>query len=171
MGIMNAMISGQGMRENIERLEYILDKQLTWITAADLRLRFLVPIATAMFGTLVYFPEKIIWHSLGGVLAGCAIVLLTASIFFAACATFPRTVATQRSLIFFGSVAATDRLAYKKSLAFLNEAAYMDDLAEQCHINAVIARKKFKWVRFGMACLFAAMIPWAWCLYLSYSPN
>lgn len=152
-----------------EQLQYVLDKQLAWISAADARLRFLVPVSTAMLGALVvYVPEEMDWCSWNGLFVGCAVFLLLASIFFAACATFPRTSGSHGSMIFFGGIVSKGSVGYKKAVTSMQEESYVDDLAEQCYVNAVIASKKFKWIRFGMGSLFAAMVPWVCSIYLAY---
>lgn len=155
--------------ESSEQLQYVLDKQLAWISAADARLRFLVPVSTAMLGVLVaYVPEKVDWCSWSGLFAGCAVFLLLASIFFAACATFPRTSGSHGSTIYFGCIVHKGSIGYKKAVTSMQLESYIDDLAEQCYVNATIANKKFKWIRFGMWSLFAAMVPWVSSIYMIY---
>ena len=46
---------------------------------------------------------------------------------------------------------------------------YKSDLINQCHINAQIADKKFKWIQRSMICLFISAIPWALAIFILYS--
>jgi Pycsar effector protein len=148
-----------------KQLEYILDKQLNWIAAADSRLSLVLPLSTAMLGALaVYAPKPSTWILAAGIPAAFALFFLTLSIIFCAVASFPRTSGTKGSLIFFEGINSRDLTQFKATIMSAKEIDFQDDLLQQCHINAQIASAKFTWVKRGMCSLLIAMLPWAFAI-------
>ena len=156
----------------IENLQYILDKQLAWISAADSRLSLVLPLSTAMLGALaVYATGPSSWTLIAGIPAAFAIFFLSLSIIFCTCASFPRTDGTKGSLIFFDGITSRDLSQFKSLVKSTQKADLLEDLSEQCHINAQIASAKFTWVKRGMASLLTAMLPWSFSIYQFYGMN
>lgn len=154
---------------DIGQLQYILDKQLGWISAADSRLSLVLPLSTAMLGALaIYATQPSAWTLMAGIPAAFAIFFLCISIIFCAFASFPRTGGTKESLLFFGGIASREISWFKASVKVANNSDLQDDLIEQCHINAQIALVKFTWVKRAMASLLMAMVPWAFAVYQFY---
>jgi len=152
-----------------EELQYILDKQLGWIAAADSRLSLVLPLSTAMLGALaVYATKPVAWTLLAGIPAAFAIFFLCLSIIFCACASFPRTTGTKGSLVFFEGIISRDLSQFRSAVKAIQKGELLDDLIEQCHINAQVASTKFMWVKRGMASILAAMLPWAFAVYQFY---
>ena len=152
-----------------EQLQYILDKQLAWIAAADSRLSLVLPLSTAMLGALaIYATSPNSWTLLAGIPAAFAIFFLCMSIIFCAFASFPRTTGTKGSLIFFEGIISRDYSQFRESVKSSLKADLQDDLMQQCHINAQIASTKFAWVKRGMASMLFAMLPWAFSMYQFY---
>lgn len=152
-----------------EQLQYILDKQLNWIAAADSRLSLVLSLSTAMLGAIAVFatgPSS--WTLLAGIPGAFAIFFLCLSIIFCACASFPRTSATKDSLIFFNGITSRDLTQFKASVKSAQKSDLLDDLLQQCHINATIASIKFSWVKRGIASMLVAMLPWAFAMYQFY---
>ena len=154
---------------DIENLQYVLDKQLAWISAADSRLSLVLPLSTAMLGALaVYATGPSSWKLVAGIPAAFAIFFLCLSIIFCACASFPRTTGTKGSLIFFDGITSRDLNQFRSSVKSAQKSDLLDDLVQQCHINAQIASTKFTWVKRGMASMLIAMLPWAFAMYQFY---
>lgn len=154
---------------DIETLQYVLDKQLAWISAADSRLTLVLPLSTAMLGALaVYAADPRTWTLIAGIPAAFAIFFLCLSIIFCACASFPRTTGTKGSLIFFDGIVSRDLNQFRSSVKAAQKSDVIDDLLQQCHINAQIASTKFTWVKRGMASMLIAMLPWAFSMYQFY---
>lgn len=154
---------------DIENLQYVLDKQLSWISAADSRLSLVLPLSTAMLGSLaVYATGPGSWTLIAGIPAAFAIFFLCLSIIFSACASFPRTKGTKGSLIFFDGITSRDLDQFRSSVKAAQKSDVLDDLVQQCHINAQIATTKFTWVKRGMASMLTAMLPWAFAMYQFY---
>lgn len=153
----------------IENLQYILDKQLSWIAAADSRLSLVLPLSTAMLGSLaVYATGPNSWTLIAGIPAAFAILFLCLSVIFSACASFPRTTGTKGSLVFFDGIISRDLDQFRSSVKAAQKSDLIDDLVQQCHINAQIASAKFTWVKRGMASMLIAMLPWSFAMYQFY---
>jgi len=111
-----------------EQLQYILDKQLGWISAADSRLSLVLPLSTAMLGALaVYATKPSSWTLMAGIPAAFAIFFLCLSIIFCACASFPRTDGTKGSLFFFGGIVSRDISQFRAAV----KAAQKSDLSRR----------------------------------------
>lgn len=153
----------------VDQMENLLNRQLAWIAAADSRLSLVLPLSTAMLGALaVYAPKASMWNLASGIPAAFAIFFLCLSILFCALASFPRTKGTKGSVIFFEGINARSAEQYHSTMISLKESDYLNDLIQQCHINAAIASTKFTWVKRGMSSLFASVIPWAYAIYRFY---
>lgn len=148
-----------------------LERLLDWVGAAESRLALVLPLATAMLGALaLLIPDSITnWMDFYGVLAGVAALFLFLSLGFAAMASFPRTTGPKDSNIYFGSVAARDLESYRAEFKDLETDRYLSDLITQCHRNAQIAEKKYFWMKWSMAALFVAAIPWVLAVIFLYA--
>ena len=152
-----------------EQLQYILDKQLGWISAADSRLSLVLSLSTAMLGALaVYATTAGAWTLMAGIPAAFAIFFLSISIIFCAFASFPRTDGTKGSLVFFDGIVSRDVTQFRSAIKAAQKSDLQDDLIDQCHINAKIASTKFTWVKRGMASMLISMLPWAFAMYQFY---
>ena len=151
-------------------LESILSRQLAWIAAADAKTSFIFPVASAMCGLLAALaPEPGCWSIAAAVCTAIATLFLVLSILFCAFATFPRTDGPPGSNIYFDGISNRNSDQFISDMQQLDESSHLADLARQCHINAQIASVKFKWVKFALASLFVAALPWVLSLYFLYS--
>jgi hypothetical protein len=74
---------------------------------------------------------------------------------------FPRLRKTgKRSLLFFGDISARGSAEAEAELVSLTPAAYLADLAAQCHANACIARTKHQCVRRAYMAFLMALPFW-----------
>jgi hypothetical protein len=147
-----------------------LQRLIDWSKAADMRASLVLPLSTAMLGTLAILAAPPVSWSLAGAIAGAfAAVLLLLSILFVAFASFPRTSGPKGSLIYFGGIAARDVDQYTKAVKDLKDSAYILDLARQCHRNAQITERKYLWVKRAMVCLFLSAMPWTVALFILYT--
>lgn len=155
---------------SVARAEASLSRLLEWIRAADGRLRFVLPLTTAMLGALaVLVPPAANWTMLGGIAAAFAVFFLVLSIAFSACSSFPRTTGPLGSLIYFGGICSRDLQQFEATFREMNAEAYLSDLLKQCHRNAQIAERKYAWLQRAIGCLFVAAIPWAVAIFELYS--
>lgn len=158
--------------EAIRVLEGSLNRLLGWIAAADSRFSAVLAIDTAMLGVLAAItPSHADWTIPAAISASIAALLLGASLLFLALSTFPRTTGPRGSLVYFGGIAALEADQYFRLVREITTDKYIEDLAAQCHRNAEIADKKFKWVKRAMAALLLSLTPWAISLYLLYAAH
>lgn len=158
------------MSNNFERTQvaqWILDKQLEWISAADAKVAVIIAIDTAMFASLAtaYANAKIqipCSFTMLAITVACIIV----AIFCAAMSLFPRIDGPKESLIFFGPISEKSRSEYVASLNEVSLEKIYSDISSQIHRNAEIANAKHRWVKNSMEWSFIALIPWAIAIYI-----
>ena len=145
----------------IQILEVDLARHISWIAAADAKTAFLLTLATAMLALeAAVAPAYGKWTRFGAVSGGVAAACLFGSVGCLAATIFPRTEGPKRSLIFFGDVACMKLDDYRSRTSALSDEGRLEDLIEQCHINALIAGKKYTWIRRSALMLYAALLPW-----------
>lgn len=156
--------------DTISFLEKELERLLDWVRAAESRLALTLPLGTAMLGALaVMAPAAADWKPWEAVFVVLAALGLLVCLVACWCATFPRTDGPKGSLIYFGTIADKDSDQYAAAARALTADGYINDLAEQCHRNAQIARKKHACIKVAMGSLLIASVFWAIALYLLYS--
>lgn len=160
-------------RVNTERriaiFEACLARHLAWIGAADAKAGFIFAASTAMLGLLAAAAPKYgSWSALGVALAILSVSFLMISLVGVSAAVFPRSSGPKLSVIFFGGVAGRPIDEYRKDLIALDEEAYLEDLIEQCHINAEIASTKYAWVKRSSVALYVALPLWVAAAYILF---
>lgn len=161
--------STEASEETIRRLETDLERLLRWVRAAESRLGVVLPLSTAMLGSLaVLAPAADNWKTSAGITTAFAVTLLVFSIVFSAMATFPRTSGPKGSLIYFGGITDRELNQYSSAVRSQSGVEYLEDLITQCHRNAQVAERKYAWVQRSMACLLLSALPWATSLFLLY---
>ncbi len=153
----------------VDYLEKELARLIDWIKSADTRISFILPLSTVMLGTMAALaPTLNEWTKISAFAVFAASLLLVFSIVFIALATFPRTKGPKKSMIFFGCINTMDLEQFRTSVSSLEEGEYINDLIDQCHINAQIAEEKFVWIKKSLASLFLSSLPWFVSIYLLY---
>jgi len=143
--------------------QWVLERNLSWIAAAEVKVGVIVAIDTALLGSLgAAFSSSThtaptAWAYLWTVGAGVAIV---AGIICAAMAVLPRLDGPAKSLVFFGRVGVLDESDYIKQFKAASDSQLLNDWTAQIHRNAQIACKKFAWVRASMYWSFLSVAPW-----------
>ncbi len=134
------------MSDNFQRVQvaqWILDKQIAWITAADAKVAAIVALDTAVFAALAtaYASAKspVPWASLMSFATG---ILLAIALACAAMSLFPRIDGPKNSLVFFGPVATEAHSDYVAALTAASLDKLHGDIAAQIHRNAEIAKLK-----------------------------
>ncbi|MFA5824979.1 MAG: Pycsar system effector family protein [Gallionellaceae bacterium] len=147
--------------DRLTMAQWILERQIGWITSADAKVGVVVAIQAAMVGALAaaYGSAK---QPEGSALffAGFALLLSVLSLVCAALALFPRTDGPSSSFIFFGKITTLTREEYVSQLSLVSEEKLLADCAQQIHRNAEIAGKKHEHVRHAMIWGFASVAPW-----------
>lgn len=154
----------------IETLEKILDRQLDWINRADNRISLILPLGTAMLGVLAALaPEPCNWNITSAIMASLSAILILLAIIFSAFACFPRTDGPKSSNIFFNGIAANSSEQFIRTISKISDDVHIEDLCNQCHRNAQIAKAKTGWIQRALAVLLFSVIPWIIAVYLMYS--
>ena len=156
-----------GFHDRRMMLETNLARQIEAIRASDAKIVLLVPTMTAMVGVLAALIRgQAAAHAPVLYLGLCSVPILVAY-FFMALTLVPRMRHDDRpSLLYFRAISRLDAQVYRARLADLTPEAYLDDLAEQCHSTAGIARTKYRHVRNAYLAFFVALPFWAFAVYL-----
>ena len=155
----------------IRFLETNLGRQLSWISAADARSAIAFAMNTGMLGGLAAVSPKqaTAWDCTPAIFASFAAAFAITSLVCITAATFPRVEGPRGSLVFFRGIAQRTSEQFKEAINALSDESYIDDLANQCHQNADIARRKFSWVQRSFVFLYLAVPMWASAIFLLYN--
>ena len=150
-------------KERLDFAKWVLERNLSWIAAAEVKVGVIVTIDMAMlgglaaaFGTLKDV-ERTACVSLGTLIASAPIAI---AIFCAGMSLLPRMDGPTHSFIFFGRIAQLDKADYSIKFRQATDGELLDDLTAQIHRNAEIAASKFSWVRKSMWWSFISVLPW-----------
>lgn len=143
--------------------QWILERNLSWIAAAEVKTGVIVAIDTGMLGAVVAAfstaapGSRTAWAYLFTIVS---VLCLGLGVFCASMSVLPRLTGPRSSFIFFGRVAESSGADYTVSFRNATDTQLLDDCLAQIHRNAEIARDKFGWVRRSMAWSFLGLIPW-----------
>lgn len=153
--------------ENEARLEYakwILERNLHWISAVEVKVGFIIAVDTAMLGALAAavsttkFSENGAWTNLFTIVT---VVTLISAFICAAMAVKPDTKGPPTSFVFFGEIAAQTGADYVDQFKRANDESFLQDLLRQIHRNAEIAKNKYDWVKSAVGWSFFSVPIWA----------
>lgn len=145
---------------SLAHLRWLLERQLHWIGAADVKAGGMIGAymaLAAIAATLLDSGSPPPQAKLLFLIAGAAML---PALGFAVAVFFPRDSAQRSSLIFFGEIARLDLSQYKDRGRALALSQIQDDLLNQIHINATIARCKHKYAKISIVWGSAALAVW-----------
>lgn len=154
------------MSNQPERLlvaQWVLERNLAWVAAAEIKVGVIVAIDTALLGSVgaAYAAADTVartsWAYLWLIGAGVAAVV---GIFCSAMAVLPRLDGPAKSLVFFGRIGKLDQAEYFEKFKEASDVELLQDWTAQIHRNAQIACKKYSWVRASMYWSFISILPW-----------
>lgn len=148
---------------HLEIAHWILERNLHWIGAAELKTGLIVTLDVAALGALAaaFGANAGAPHTtseIGWCLAAAG--ALGASLFCSGMSIFPKVTGPEESFIFFGKIVKRSIPDFSAAFQNTTETQLLEDCLAQIHRNAEIAGHKFRWVRSSMAWSFLAMIPW-----------
>jgi hypothetical protein len=158
------------MESETERLKYaqwILERNLGWIAASDVKTGVVVAVDTAMLAALAaafsaaHAAGRTPWAWVFSVLGAA---FLCFGVFCAAMALLPRITGPSESFIFSGCIIKNAAPDYADAFRRATAAKFLDDCLAQVHRNAQIASEKFDWVRAAILWSFIAVVPWVCAL-------
>jgi hypothetical protein len=162
------------MSENSSRLQtaqWVIERQLAWIVAADAKVAVVVAIDTAMIAALATAFTATKSATPWAIALSLAAVLFT--VVATACAAIsllPRTSGPPSSLLYFGTVAKYSPADYIEAFSTASVDELLQDWALQIHRNAEIAARKHLLVRRAVCWSFAAALPWVFAVGLLVRP-
>ena len=147
--------------ERLVTAQWILERNLGWVAAAEIKVGAITAVDIAMLAALGAFfsvdPSKSPWAILFGVsAAGALLIALTCT----AMVLSPRLSGPSSSLLFFCPIASMTAVDYCNELHRATHDQLLADFSQQIHRNAEIANAKHAWVK---KCLFLslfAVLPW-----------
>lgn len=162
---MERKISGQtpDVRSRLTTAQWVFERHLAWIAAAEVKVGVIVAIDTALLGGLAAAfnasggTTTSIWPYFFTITAAGITIL---GLFCAALVVLPRTNGPKNSLLFFGKIAALDAISYSNHFKAATDEQLLEDWTKQIHRNAQIALDKYKWVRRSMTLSFISVAPW-----------
>lgn len=143
------------IKERFELAQWLLERNLNWIAAAETKAGFVVAIDTALLTGLaaVYDGAKQVECAVA-CLVTLGATLLCISILFAAFTVRARLTGPDSSLVYFGLVAKMREEDYASSFSAATDEAWLSDLLRQVHRNAQIAEAKHHWTKRSMQAAF-----------------
>jgi|ERR1039458_1276037 hypothetical protein len=149
--------------ERLKYAQWVLERNLAWGAAAEVKVGVIVAMDTGMLGALaslfggLYAYERTTWIT---ALTIAAAAILGIAIACAASAVLPRMEGPVRSFIFFGKIVKDQAPDYSDKFRRATAQQILDDCLAQIHRNAEIVCQKFIWVRRAMGWSFLGVVPW-----------
>lgn len=160
-------------KERLTVAQWVLERHLAWIAAAEVKVGAVVTIDTALLAGLAAAygasdaATRTAWtYFIAAVASGAAV----AALYCAAMALKPRVGGPMSSLLFFGRVSELSLPDYQHQLANATTEDLLKDWASQIHRNAEIASEKYKWVGLSIRFSFAAAAPWMLAVLMFIKP-
>lgn len=150
-------------KDRLQLAQWVLERNLAWIAAAEVKVGVVVAIDTAMLGGLgaaFSAADGLARSHWAWAFTNMAVVALAVGLFCAAMVVLPRVSGPTKSLLFFGRVGPCADAEYIENLKKATDSELLDDWAAQIHRNAQIACDKFGWVRKSMLWSFLSVAPW-----------
>lgn len=150
-------------KERLLVAQWVLERNLTWIAAAEVKVGVIVAIDTALLGSVgaafagADAVARTTWAYLWAI---SAVVAAAVGIFCAAMAVLPRLDGPAKSLVFFARIGKLDQAEYFEKFKNSSDVQLLEDWTAQIHRNAQIACDKFSWVRASMYWSFVSILPW-----------
>lgn len=142
---------------------WVLERQLAWITAAEVKVAAVITTQIAMLAglgavfTTAAGAHKGAW-ALGSVVS--FMLLATIAVLCAGMALVPRQRGPAGSLLFFGRVSEVSSVDYAEAFTRSSQADFLADWTAQIHRNAEIARDKHSWAGKALMISFMSALPW-----------
>lgn len=147
--------------DKLENAKWLLERQLQWIAAAEVKIGFVITLDLAMLaalGAIVMDMDKIPLEI--GLLFLLTTATLFASILSAAESFKPNLSGPEKSLIFFGKIGCEVSDDYLGLFKQQTDDEHLDDCLLQVHRNAQIASAKFKSVNLAIRWGVVALPLW-----------
>jgi hypothetical protein len=153
-----------------QRAEKSLSQMIDWIGRHDTRSAGLMGITVAMMGALsAATPPIKQWTGLFSVALAITAIGFGYILYQLMRGQIPRMRTDKPSLSFFGTVAGMQQDEFRERFVKMTEEEYLDDVLNQCYVNARILRSKFRCLKRGLTGLLLTAVPWTWAISLAKS--
>lgn len=150
------------------RAGQILDRNLSWVKAADAKVAPVFAVNAGLLGILgVKLPHLEQMSVLALVFWVLATAIVLASLVCLGFVSFPRLDGPKSSLVFFGTAIQREEATFVADLLSLTDDALAADLARQAYRNAQIASSKYKHLKVATVLMFTALPFWIVALALT----
>lgn len=144
-------------KERLAHAQWVFDKTLGWVAAAEVKVAAVLAIDTAVLAGLasLFLGEgnRSTWTNLLGVIAFLGVFF---AIYSAAMVLIPRLEGGPfHSLLYFGKIADLSSYEYADRFRNATEEELLQDWTDQIHYNARIAQKKHRW---ASRCLVGSLV-------------
>jgi hypothetical protein len=149
-------------QQRLATSQWILERTLGWIAAAEVKVGVLLTIDIAMLGGLAAAYSAVTNKT--DFEYGFTVSTAALSFVAAACGAMcikPRTDGPKHSLVFFGPITDMSSADYSDRFRLASDSELLADITEQIHRNAQIASIKHKWVQRATAWSFLSAATWA----------
>lgn len=148
-------------KERLAEAHWVLERQLAWVAAAEVKVGVIATLQIALLGGLgvAYSTATARSPWAVGFSVFCAVADV-ASLICASMAIVPRMRGPKASLVFFGRIAERGEADFVDQFARMSDQDLLNDISAQIHCNAKVAMVKHGWV--GKAVMLALMSapPW-----------
>lgn len=148
-------------KDKVDVAQWILERNLEWVSSADVKVGVVIAIDTAMLGGLAaVFGAAEVKTNVAVFFAIFAALLEAIAIFSAGMCVVPILKGPDKHLVFFGKIASLKSGVYAEKFKSSSEVDFLDDILAQIHRNAEIALQKHQWVNIAMRWSFLSMPFW-----------
>jgi hypothetical protein len=160
--------SPANIRERLATAQWVLERQLAWIAAVEVKVGVIITLNLAMLGGLAalgVFNSTAITTTCIHALIIIGMAMFSAlfgvvGLIFAIMAVRPQINGPKESLFFFGTISAQDIACYCARFKQATDEQLLEDWTAQIHRNAEIAKDKYAWVGKSMVLSFLAAFFW-----------
>lgn len=144
----------------IAHLRWVLERQLHWIGAADVKAGGMIGVYMALAAIAATLLDSASPPASAKFLFLLAAMTLLPALACAVAVFFPRDASQRRSSIFFGEIAALEMDRFMDAARRQNADLVVEDLLGQIHINAKIALSKHSFAKISIIFGAASLAIW-----------
>jgi hypothetical protein len=148
-------------KDRLAEARWVFERQLAWISAAEVKVGVIVPVQVAMLAGLGAIfsgaSKKSSWAIGSSVVC---VTLVVVAVLCAAMTVMPRIRGPAQSMLFFGKIQELSEADYVDRFQSASDEELLADWTAQIHRNAQIANDKHDWVRKAVMFSFMSVLPW-----------
>lgn len=150
------------IKEKLSTAQWVLERQLTWVSTTEVKAGAITTIDIAMLGGLaVAFTTCANKDAWAWLFTSAATLLLFTGVFCAAMTINPRLKGgATKSLLYFGLIDKLTSADYADQFKSATDEDLLADWLEQIHVNAKIAMVKHLWAKKAIMFSLASAVPW-----------